>query len=864
MKKLVAIMVIIFSILKVNANPETVQIAYIDSDYLTYDDNTYSGYAYELLTHIKDTAGVNFVYSKYEENNLPNYDIIFSKTATANSTYLFSVRHTLKTSLENDIYFLDYQHFSDKTVGVLRDDDSLDRLFVYAREHQLNLKYLYYDNITDLNSALSKQEVSLAYCNASDLSNFKIVDYLDTDTYYLNFLSDDTNNLAVKKALNYLSNKKLSAIQSKYFNNDLAYPLYTRSEIEYVEELKTINVFVFANREPFCYLTKQGVTGLEIDYFNKLANLLGVRFNYLYLPNDFPKADIVSNIEADTNLDLVSYDNMNTSFITMNDFNKTSIATIDNSGYLEYLHVAYPDKKIIKYNDYNDLVTACYENDYLGFGNDIILKRQLAKPTNSVFKLISSDYIYHPSLLVANDNMKLQNIINKTVDCVNFSNSENNYLLEYDDIITFEDFLSKYKWQFYYTILTSLLIVMILILFNIRKNKYLHKIDQKNIALNQALIEASKAYEVKDNFISRMSHELRTPLNIIISYTNKAKQKTTNDEVKKYLEKAEIGSEELLQTFNDVLDIQSVKNNHLLLKEEYFDLQDLCNYFENFYSILSRENKTKWELSYQVKNNIIYADKQKLKQIINNLLSNAFKFSKGKEVNLIIREKKSTSLKAFYEIIIRDTGIGIDKDKVQQIFLPFRQETESTFYNYGGSGIGLSVVNNLVKLMNGKIRVVTEKNKGSEFILNFSFKIQNRGFTYSNYKLEKKHILLVEDNPLNAEICKAILEEYKAEVMISVSGEEAIDSFQKSSVNEIDIILLDVILPKFNGFEVAKKIRSLNRLDAKKILIIGLSSNSVYLESDKAILSGMDGYIQKPLSYEKLINEINIILGKRN
>ena len=388
-------------------------------------------------------------------------------------------------------------------------------------------------------------------------------------------------------------------------------------------------------------------------------------------------------------------------------------------------------------------------------------------------------------------------------------------------------------------------------------------------SLTKELESAKKESLAKTDFLSRMSHEIRTPMNGILGMLNLAqKHMDQKDLVKQYLGKTENLSVFLLTLINDILDMSRIESGKMQLEETAFDLYQMANKIDNMFGGSAKEKGIHWSLKTQnIDTPYVIGDEMRLSQVIINFISNALKFTpKDGSINVIFRQMGIVDEKAHLMIRVKDTGKGMKSDFLDKIFLPFEQEDASTAHNYGGSGLGMAIADNIIKLMNGEILVESEEGKGSEFVVYISLPIaqevtdskisvarskdlskeENEAFSINGL-----HILLAEDNDINAEIAIELLELDGAIVDRAVDGLEALHMFDESIVGYYDLILMDIQMPNMDGWKATKEIRQLPRTD-HDLPIFAMSANAFLEDQRHSLEVGMNAHINKPIDFEEL------------
>jgi CheY-like chemotaxis protein/HPt (histidine-containing phosphotransfer) domain-containing protein/two-component sensor histidine kinase len=378
----------------------------------------------------------------------------------------------------------------------------------------------------------------------------------------------------------------------------------------------------------------------------------------------------------------------------------------------------------------------------------------------------------------------------------------------------------------------------------------------KLIQLRRDKFEVERLAVVKDEFISNMSHEIRTPLNAIIGFNDLLKKTSLNEEQSNFLNTINVATHNLKNIINDVLDVSKLEGNKIQLEEKPFSIKDLVQHIIKLQSPNAKAKNLRLlsSLDHELPAYVL-GDETRLVQILNNLVSNALKFTeKGNvEVKAMVASRQSDATTILFEV--KDTGIGIPSDKKQKIFERFEQAETSTTRLYGGTGLGLNIVKKLVALYGSEVKLESEECKGSVFSFEIQFKEcrehqpqpDSSTITLCDNLFKGYKILLVEDNFHNQLLAKSYFKRWGAEISIAENGAIALEKLLK---NDFDIILMDLQMPVMNGFVATEKIRAELKLD---IPIIGCSANSKSSEQNKCLEFGMNDYISKPYSEEDLI-----------
>ena len=392
--------------------------------------------------------------------------------------------------------------------------------------------------------------------------------------------------------------------------------------------------------------------------------------------------------------------------------------------------------------------------------------------------------------------------------------------------------------------------------------------------LLETSLEASRQSEKsKQAFFSNMSHDMRTPLNAIIGISELASKAVDNPEkISEYLDKINLSSRQLLELINDILDMSRMEQGKVVLNTQKFDLKKCINdCCENFRFQAEKDSKA-FEINFNIENSKVMGDPFRVSQVINNLLSNAFKFTSANDSVKVEVSQLEKGDYSKYKIVVSDTGLGMSEDFLKKVFEPYARETRFSTKKIAGTGLGMAIVKNLVDQMNGHIYVESRLGDGSAFTVTLPFitdeeeeilaQESTKNDNKKAFSLEGKNILLAEDNMINMEVATEILSMNGINIVQAWNGKEAVEIFKKSKEFEFDAILMDMQMPEMGGCDAAKAIRALNRSDAGKVPIIAVTANAFAEDISATAEAGMNAHISKPIDFnilcgtlEELINE---------
>lgn len=413
------------------------------------------------------------------------------------------------------------------------------------------------------------------------------------------------------------------------------------------------------------------------------------------------------------------------------------------------------------------------------------------------------------------------------------------------------------------------LLIIIQLIKQSSERKYLVEQNKREKEYKEKLMESAKKAEqantAKTEFLQRMSHDIRTPINGIRGMIELADY--YSDDLQKQEEcrkKIWDASGLLLELINEVLDMGKLESGEILLEEREFNLKKLLDDIVNVVEKQSKECQLEIiQCDYQIKHWNLIGSPIHIKRMLMNILSNAVKYNRYKgKIILDCREVSCIGNAALIEFICKDTGIGMSKEYQEHIFEPFTQEFNSARSSFGGTGLGMPITKSLVEAMGGNIEFESEKNVGTTFRLKIPFKIDDCVHIEEpteeehNVSIEGVRVLVAEDNDLNMEITEFVLSSVGAVVIKASNGQEAIEIFEKSEVGEIDIILMDVMMPGVDGLAATRIIRSMSREDAKTIPIIAMTANAFSEDRLRAVEAGMNEHLSKPLESTVIIKTI--------
>ena len=541
----------------------------------------------------------------------------------------------------------------------------------------------------------------------------------------------------------------------------------------------------------------------------------------------------------------------------------STIAATDTSLYSELMvSFLFPDAEIKQYDTQEECLEAVANGKA---GATVIPSSKInllnESPMTKSLSFAEMAKRQELALFTKRENRRAATIINKAIE--QSSNVLNGVVLAQNSVsekkMTLQDVFAEYGGL---AVGVSFVIVFVLLLL-------VYSLSVSRKKQMEALKEAQNANAAniaKTTFLNHMSHDIRTPMNAIVGFTDIAMKRKPNKEVENCLKKIRQSSEYLMTLINDVLDISRIESGKLEYKPVPADLRDIINTV----SSIARGYMENRDLNFcvsreELKTPYVMADELRIREVLLNIISNAVKFTKdGGTISFVAENCPGNDE---HHVIVRyrisDTGIGMSEEFQSRIFDEFTQENDGARTSYKGTGLGMAIAKKYVDLMGGKIEVSSRQGIGSTFTVEIPLRIAEQVLTEKEEKLRKDmdlhglHVLLAEDNDLNAEIAVSLLEEQGMIVTRAADGKSALLQFCNTAPGTFDLILMDIMMPEMNGYETTKAIRNLSdRPDGKEIPIIAMTANAFAEDVQAALDAGMDDHVAKPMDMDILISAI--------
>ena len=551
----------------------------------------------------------------------------------------------------------------------------------------------------------------------------------------------------------------------------------------------------------------------------------------------------------------------------------------------QHIVFSYPQWKLVDYDSLTDAADMVMNEtaDCFLMGTSQALKYDNIRD----FKSVPLTKTMEACFAVRGGEGTLLSILNKTLKAMP-SDMLTSALAIYDstpDKITFLEFVKDNMLVFSLTagfFALSIIVIILVLLRKARKAEAAAKLaasdtQKLNDKLEIALKKAEDASLAKTRFLNNMSHDIRTPMNAILGYAQLMEDELNEKDLSKaseYLEKLQQSGNLLLSIINNVLDMARIESGRMEIDENYGRIEDIRQTLFEIFEDEAEKKNLALHYTINVEHEHILTDVTKVKEILVNILSNAIKYTPaGGSVMVDVDELPCDE--SGYMIArtrVSDTGIGMSQDYLTKIFDAFTREQNTTKSKIAGTGLGMSIVKKYVEMLGGTIDVESELGKGSTFTVTLKHRIADESYYVKDHIeesgtgseiLEGRNILLAEDNDLNAEIAEVILERAGLKIERVENGIQCVDRIMKMPAGTYDMILMDIQMPKMNGYKATQAIRHLPDKDKACIPIIAMTANAFEEDKRKAIAAGMNGHIAKPIQVDNMLSILSEIIRQQ-
>ncbi|WP_243005681.1 ATP-binding protein [Blautia sp. OF03-15BH] len=698
-------------------------------------------------------------------------------------------------------------------------------------------------------------------------------------------------------------------LYKQYFTLDYKQSL-TVKEKSWVEEHGGIQIG-FLNNDPAIFSMGEEtgeLTGMLVEYFSYAKDCLGNQTLEFHV-QAYEDYDEMLQALQEREIDMIFYASRNPDLAEKEGyaltntawtysmmavtgeryFNENEVHTVavpkGKEGLKQHIAFSYPQWKLVDYESFADAsdMVSHEKADCFLMGTS----QALTYDNNRNFKSVPLTKTMEACFAVRCGEGSLLSILNKTLKTMP-SDMLTSALASYDsmpDKVTFSDFIKDNLLVVFVTVGFCTISIIGLILVLLRKArkaeavaKFAANDTQKlNDKLEIALKKAEDASLAKTRFLNNMSHDIRTPMNVILGYAQLMKDELKGKELPEtleHLEKLQQSGNLLLSIINNVLDMARIESGRMEIDENYSRIEDVLQMLIVVFDEKARKKDIAIHYTINVEHGHILTDVTKVKEIFVNILSNAIKYTPAGGSVMVNVEELPCDESGCMTVRTRvsDTGIGMSEDYQTKIFEAFTREQNTTKSKIAGTGLGMSIVKRYVELLGGTIEVESESGKGSTFTVTLKHRIADESYYVKKHAeesgtgreiLEGRKILLAEDNDLNAEIAEAILERAGMKTERVEDGIQCVDRIERMPAGTYHMILMDIQMPKMDGYKATRVIRNLPDQDKACIPIIAMTANAFEEDKREAIASGMNAHIAKPIQVEQLLSTLAEIIRQQ-
>ena len=806
-----------------------------------------------------------------------------------------------------DIGMSDFKSLDGKRIGVLMGTEPEIMLTQWENKNGIHTEHVNVNNNDDVEKKLANQEIDCFVSLEESIWSEQGISSITTIGKSGIYFAINKARSDIKTELDYAMRQLdqespffKADLYKKYFTLDYC-QILTGEEKSWLEEHGDIRIG-FLNNDPAIFSRDEAtekLTGMLAEYTSYAKDCLGNQVLKFYI-QEYDSYDEMTQALQNREIDMVFYAGRNPDFAEKNGYALTNtawtyslMAVTDEKKFDEdrlytvavpkekdalkqHIAFCYPQWKLVDYDSLEDAADMVMNEkaDCFLIGTSQALKYDNERD----FKSVPLTKTMEACFAVRGGEGPILSILNKTLKAMP-SDMLTSALAIYDstaDKVTFWDFVKDNMPAFFVTAGFSSLGIIGIILVLLRKARKAETVaklaandtQKLNDKLGIALKKAEDASLAKTRFLNNMSHDIRTPMNAILGYAQIMEDELNRKEmpeVSEHLEKLQQSGNLLLSIINNVLDMARIESGRMELDENYCRIEDV---WKSLFAVFD-ENAMKKNIALHYAMNVehehVLTDVTKVKEILVNILSNAIKYTPaGGSVMVDVDELPcDESGYMIVKIRVSDTGIGMSQDYQTKIFEAFTREQNTTKSKIAGTGLGMSIVKKYVDLLGGTINVESELGKGSTFTVTLKHRIADESYYIKKHIeepgtgseiLEGRNILLAEDNDLNAEIAEAILERAGFKTERVEDGIQCVNRIMEMPVGTYDMILMDIQMPKMDGYKATQAIRNLPDRDKACIPIIAMTANAFVEDKRDAIAAGMNGHIAKPIQVDKLLS----------
>ncbi len=826
-------------------------------------------------------------------------------------------KYILYADLSNiDIGTSDFKFMDGKRVGVLMGTEPEIMLTEWENKNGIHTEHVNVDNNEDVEKKLANHEIDCFVSLEESIWSEQGISSVTTIGKSGIYFAINKERSDIKTELDYAMRQLeqdspffKADLYKKYFTLDYNQSL-TGGEKSWLEEHGDIRIGFLNNDSAIFSMDEETgeLTGMLSEYVSYAKDCLGdqtLKFNiqeyddYSEMLQALQEHEIDMIFYAGRNPDLAEkkgYTLTNTawtySLMAVTDekyFNEDESYTVavpkEQEALKQHIAFSYPQWELVEYDSLADAADMVMNEtaDCFLMGTS----QAMIYDNNRDFKSVPLTKTMEACFAVSGGEGTLLSILNKTLKAMP-SDMLTSALAIYDstaDKVTFLDFVKDNMLAFFVTagfFVLSIIGIILVLLRKARKAEAAAKLaandtQKLNDKLEIALKEAEDASLAKTCFLNNMSHDIRTPMNVILGYAQLMENELNGKEMPEtleHLEKLQQSGDLLLSIINNVLDMAQIESGRMELDENYCQLEDVWKSLLVVFDEKARKKNIALHYAMNVEHEHVLTDTTKVKEIFVNILSNAMKYTPA-DGSVMVNVDELPCDEAGYMMVrmrVSDTGIGMSPDYLTKIFEAFTREQNTTKSKIAGTGLGMSIVKKYVDLLGGTINVESELGKGSTFTVTLKHRIADESYYVKKHVessetgskiLEGRNILLAEDNDLNAEIAEAILEYAGLKIDRVEDGIQCVNRIMEMPAGTYDMILMDIQMPKMDGYKATQAIRHLPDRDKACIPIIAMTANAFEEDKRDAIAAGMNGHIAKPIQIDKLLSMLMEIMRQQ-
>ena len=814
---------------------------------------------------------------------------------------------------DTDIGMSDFKSLDGKRVGVLMYTEPEIMLTEWENKNGIHTEHVNVNNNDDVEKKLANHEIDCFVSLEESIWSEQGISSVTTIGKSGIYFAINKERSDIKTELDYAMRQLeqdspffKADLYKKYFTLDYIQVL-TGKEKVWVEEHGGIQIG-FLNNDPAIFSMDEEtgkLTGMLAEYISYAKDCLGnqtLEFN-IHAYDDY---DEMIQALQNREIDMIFYAGRNPYFAEQNgyaltntawtyslmavtdeekfDENKVHTVAVPKEKYALKQHIAfsYPEWKLVDCDSLDNAADMVIQEkaDCFLMG----ASQALIYDNSQNFKSVPLTKTMEACFTVREGEGSLLSILNKTIKAMP-SDMLTSALAIYDstaDKVTFSDFIKDNLLVFLATVgflALSIIGIILVLLRKARKAEAVAKLAAKdtkklNDKLEIALKKAEDASLAKTRFLNNMSHDIRTPMNAILGYAQLMEEELKEKdlpETSDHLEKLQQSGNLLLSIINNVLDMARIESGKMEIDENYGRIEDIRQTLFEIFGDEAKKKNIALHYTINVEHEHILTDTTKVKEIFVNILSNAIKYTPSGGSVMINIDELVCDEPGYMMVRTRvsDTGIGMSQDYLTKIFDAFTRERNTTKSKITGSGLGMSIVKRYVDLLGGTIDVESEPGKGSTFTVTLKHRIADESYYVKKHDegsgtaskiLEGRNILLAEDNDLNAEIAEAILEHAGLKTERVEDGIQCVNKITKMPVGTYDMILMDIQMPRMDGYKATQAIRHLPDKDKACIPIVAMTANAFEEDKRDAVAAGMNGHIAKPIQIDKLLSMLAEVL----